>query len=146
MRRWPSPVTQTGTSSAIPAPRERAAPTNSPARPSARARDRRRSPRARSRAGRGTTAWPPGSCKRRTAGASAQSRSRNLLRAGTLRHVHHLIAVIVVGRQEHLDVLVPHGGDDFLHMARRGRNAGLRLDVIEARDLELAREVVPLLV
>src|SRR2546427_5653975 len=172
---------QRRTSSGIPAPRERAAPTNCPARPSARARDRRRSPRARSRADRGRTAWPPGSCRRRTAAASAQSRSRNLLRAeglselrdpeihevevgihasltsgvgrhddcfrtGTLRHVHDLIAIIVVRRQQHLNVLVPHGGDEFLHAARRGGSAGLRLDVIEAGDLELAREIVPFLV
>ena len=43
-------------------------------------------------------------------------------------------------------MLVTHRRDDFLHVPRRGGDTGLRFDVIEARDLEFPREVVPLLV
>src|SRR6267142_4925276 len=162
-------------------PHERAMPTSCPARPFVRATSRRRSPRARSRADRGTTAWPRGSCWLRRAGASTPGRSRNFLgterlgelshpeiykieiggdaglasgvgrhdnclRVGALRDVHDLAAIVVVGREQHLNVLIAHCRDDFLNMARRGGNTRFRLDVIEARHLEFARKIVPLFV
>src|SRR6266496_1528810 len=68
------------------------------------------------------------------------------LRPGLLRHLHHLAAVVVVGGEQHLDVLLPHLVDHFEHVARSRRNAGLRLDVIDAGDAVFPREVVPLLV
>src|SRR5437773_7757288 len=68
------------------------------------------------------------------------------LGAGALGDLLHLVAVIVVRGQQHLDLPLPHRVDDFEHVARRGRNSGLRLDIVEAGEPELLREVVPLLV
>src|SRR5438132_13732724 len=57
-----------------------------------------------------------------------------------------LVPVVVVRREQHLNLPLLHLRDDLLHVTRRGRDARLGLDVIHARDLELAGEVVPLLV
>src|SRR6266496_2588214 len=66
--------------------------------------------------------------------------------AGALGDLEHLTAVVVVGGQQHLHVPLLHRGDDLLDVPRRRRNAGLGLDVVEAGNLELAGEIVPLLV
>src|SRR5438445_937206 len=68
------------------------------------------------------------------------------LGAGALGDLLHLVAVIVVGGQQHLDLPLPHRVDDLEHVARRGRNSGLRLDIVEAGEPELLREIVPLIV
>src|SRR5438105_3290466 len=68
------------------------------------------------------------------------------LRVGPLGDVHDLAAVIVVRRQQHLDVLIAHRGDDLLDVPWGRGNAGLGLDVIEASDLEFPREIIPLFV
>src|SRR3989475_7383426 len=62
------------------------------------------------------------------------------------RHFQDLTPVVVVRREQHLDVLVPYFVDHLQHVARRGRDAGLGLDVIDAGEPVLPREVVPLLV
>src|SRR5882672_1567270 len=67
-------------------------------------------------------------------------------RARLLRHFQDLIAVVVVGREEDLDVLRPHFVDHLQHVPRGGRDAGLRLDVIHTRDVVLPREVIPFFV
>ncbi len=54
--------------------------------------------------------------------------------------------VVVIGREQHQDAFVLHLGDDLLHVARRRGNPRFGLDVIEAGDVELTREIVPLLV
>src|SRR5260370_31192021 len=66
-------------------------------------------------------------------------------RASTLSDVLHLTAVVIIGRQQHLDVPFLHCRDDLLHVPRRGRDTWLGLDIVEAIHPELAREVVPLL-
>src|SRR6266498_431201 len=55
-------------------------------------------------------------------------------------------AVVVVRRQQHLDVLLPHLVDHLEHVAGRGRDAGLGLDVVDAGEPVLPREIVPFLV
>src|SRR3989449_9974292 len=52
----------------------------------------------------------------------------------------------VIGGQQHLDLALPHRVDDLEHVARGGRDPGLRLDVVETGEPELLREVVPFLV
>src|SRR2546429_3341537 len=52
----------------------------------------------------------------------------------------------VVGREQHLDVLLAHLVDHLEHVTGCGRNAGLRLDVVDARYGVFAGKVVPLLV
>src|SRR5438445_3891376 len=66
--------------------------------------------------------------------------------AGALGDLEHLTAVVIVGREQHLHVSLLHRRDDLLHVAGRRGNAGLGLDVVEAGNLELPREVVPFLV
>src|SRR2546426_3618681 len=51
------------------------------------------------------------------------------------------IAVVVVGREEDLDVLRPHFVDHLQHVPRGGRDAGLRLDVIHTRSEEHTSEL-----
>src|SRR3989454_399167 len=63
-----------------------------------------------------------------------------------LRHFHDLVAVVVVRREEDLDVLRPHLVDHLEHVPRGRRDAGLRLDVVHAGNVVLPGEVVPLLV
>src|SRR2546430_17480050 len=55
------------------------------------------------------------------------------LGARLLCDLEDLIPVIIVGGEQHLDVLLAHLVDHFEDMARRGGDAGLRLDVIDAR-------------
>src|SRR3989454_10898701 len=68
------------------------------------------------------------------------------LGAGALSDLLHLVAVVVIGGQQHLDLALPHRVDDLEHVARGGRDPGLRLDVVETGEPELLREVVPFLV
>src|SRR5713226_1229745 len=65
-------------------------------------------------------------------------------RASALSDVLHLTAVVIIGRQQYLDVLFLHCRDDLLHVPRRGWDTRLGLDIVEAIHPELAREVVPL--
>src|SRR5207302_10156129 len=68
------------------------------------------------------------------------------LRSRFLRDLDDLIPVIVVGGEQHLDVLLAHLVDDLEDVAGCGRNAGLRLDVVDTRHAVFAGEVIPLLV
>src|SRR5213078_613450 len=63
-----------------------------------------------------------------------------------LRHLEHLIPVVVVRGEQYLDVLIPHLVDHFENVPRRGRDPRLGLDVVDTGDSVLSREVVPFLV
>src|SRR6266540_5305821 len=79
-------------------------------------------------------------------GPTRVGRNDHRLRARLLRHLLHLAAVVIVRRQQHLDVLLPHLVDHLEHVAGRGRDAGLGLDIVDAGEPVLPREIVPLLV
>src|SRR3989454_6906961 len=78
--------------------------------------------------------------------AARVGRDDHGLGAGALGDLEDLVAVVVVRREQHLDVLLTHRIHHFEHVTGRRRNAGLGLDVVDARHSELAREVVPFLV
>src|SRR5437879_13320478 len=64
---------------------------------------------------------------------------------GALGDFLHLVAIIVVRGQQHLDLPLPQRVDDLEHVARRGRKSGPRPEIVEAGEPELLREIVPLL-
>src|SRR3989442_3634001 len=68
--------------------------------------------------------------------AAHVGRDDDRLGPGALRHVLYLAAIIVVGGEQHRDVLLLHPDDYLLHVPRGRRNARLRLDVVEAGHLE----------
>src|SRR5437773_7921765 len=79
-------------------------------------------------------------------GAVRVGRYDHRFRPRLLRHLEHLIPVVVVRRKQYLDVLIPHLVDHFEDVPRRGRDPRLGLDVVNAGDSVLSREVVPFLV
>src|SRR5881296_1348759 len=79
-------------------------------------------------------------------GPARVGRHDHRLRPRLLGYFHHLAAVVVVGREEHLDVLLSHLVDHLEHVAGRRRDAGLGLDVVDAGEPVLPREIVPFLV
>src|SRR5260370_34783675 len=79
-------------------------------------------------------------------GAGWVRRDDHRLGACLLRHFPYLVPVVVVGGEQNLDVLLPHGVDYLKHVSRRRRDAGLGLDIRDAGQLVLTREIVPLLV
>src|SRR5919197_1902137 len=78
--------------------------------------------------------------------ATGVPRHDDRLGPGACRRLLHLVPVVVGGRQPPLNPLLLHLLDALLHVARGGWDAGLGLDVVHARHVEFAREVVPLLV
>src|SRR5207237_5599895 len=68
------------------------------------------------------------------------------LRARPLSDLTNLVMIEISGGEQHFHVPLLHELDQLAHMFRRGRNAGLGLDVIDAGNTELAREIVPFLV
>src|SRR5207249_3561155 len=60
-------------------------------------------------------------------------RNDHRLRASLVRHLEHLVVVVVIRGQEHLDVSLAHLVDDFEDVPRRRRAPCLGLDVVDAR-------------
>src|SRR5207237_10021586 len=58
----------------------------------------------------------------------------------------NLVVVVVVRREQHLDMLLPHLVDHLEHVAWRWGDPWLGLDVVDAGEAVLVREVVPFFV